>query len=138
MFKVQWFKPDEFKCKCGSCGMYMVQSELIVRLELLRQVWGRPIYVTSGVRCSVHNHKVGGSKTSRHMVGCAADLSVTGAGVDLSEWARFKSLATQMFPVTNGCEFKDGGRYVHVAVARGRPSFMWDGGDIIAFDVTAV
>lgn len=138
MFKVEHFKPEEFKCKCGTCGMYMVQSELIVRLELLRCIWGRPIYITSGLRCTSHNQRVGGAKNSRHLVGCAADLSVTGAGVDLEEWARFKALARQMFSMASGCEYKDGARYVHVAVARGRPSLVWNGGDILAYDISAM
>ena len=136
MFKIENFKPEEFKCKCGTCGMFMIQSELVVRLELLRHIWGRPIYITSGLRCTTHNQRVGGAKNSRHLVGCAADLSVTGSG-DVVEGARFKSLARQMFPASSGCEYKDGARYVHVAVARGRPSLVWNGGDIIAYDITS-
>lgn len=49
--------------------------ELINKLlNPLREAWGGPIIVTSGYRCKSLNEKVGGSKTSAHMTGYAADL----------------------------------------------------------------
>lgn len=44
-------------------------------LDPLRQAWGRPIIVTSGYRCPKLNSAVGGSKTSHHVKGMAADIS---------------------------------------------------------------
>ena len=49
-------------------------SKLIEFLNPLREAWGSPIKVTSGYRCPLLNQKVGGSKTSVHMKGYAADL----------------------------------------------------------------
>lgn len=43
-------------------------------LDPLREAYGKPITVTSGYRCPVLNKAVGGSKTSDHMNGCAADI----------------------------------------------------------------
>ena len=43
-------------------------------LEPLRATYNKPIYVTSGFRCKQVNAKVGGSKTSQHLYGQAADL----------------------------------------------------------------
>ena len=43
-------------------------------LEPLRQAWGSGINVTSGFRCEKLNNKVGGSKTSAHRLGYAADI----------------------------------------------------------------
>lgn len=43
-------------------------------LEPLRQAWGSGIQVTSGFRCEKLNNKVGGSKTSAHRFGYAADI----------------------------------------------------------------
>ncbi|MCD8207767.1 MAG: D-Ala-D-Ala carboxypeptidase family metallohydrolase [Bacteroidales bacterium] len=45
-----------------------------VVLDPLREAWGEPIIVNSGYRCSALNTAVGGSKTSQHMTGQAADI----------------------------------------------------------------
>lgn len=43
-------------------------------LDPLRTAWGAPIVVNSGYRCPALNEAVGGSKTSDHMTGRAADI----------------------------------------------------------------
>ena len=43
-------------------------------LDPLREKYGKPIIVTSGYRCPALNKAVGGSATSDHMKGCAADI----------------------------------------------------------------
>lgn len=43
-------------------------------LDPLREAWGEPIIVTSGYRGEELNKLVGGSKTSQHMTGQAADI----------------------------------------------------------------
>lgn len=43
-------------------------------LDPLRIAWGGPIVVNSGYRCKALNDAVGGSKTSDHMTGRAADI----------------------------------------------------------------
>ncbi len=45
-------------------------------LDPLREAWGGPIDVTSGYRCAALNKAVGGSKTSQHMRGEAADIRI--------------------------------------------------------------
>lgn len=53
-------------------------QNLCVRvLEPLREALG-PVLITSGYRCAALNVAIGGSKTSSHMEGKAADLSVKG------------------------------------------------------------
>lgn len=48
--------------------------ELVVRvLQPLRDAWGSGIEITSGFRCAKLNAAVGGSKTSAHTTGYAAD-----------------------------------------------------------------
>ncbi len=47
-------------------------------LEAYRQVWGRPIIITSGYRTPAHNRQVGGAGRSFHMQGLAADIEVPG------------------------------------------------------------
>lgn len=43
-------------------------------LQPLREAYGHPIVVDSGYRCSKLNKAVGGSSTSQHMYGEAADI----------------------------------------------------------------
>lgn len=50
-------------------------------LDPLREAWGKPITVNSGYRCPALNKAVGGSATSQHMNGQAADIT-TGNKVD--------------------------------------------------------
>ena len=47
-------------------------------LDPLREAWGAPIIVTSGYRSPKLNKVVGGSKTSQHVYGQAADLKTVG------------------------------------------------------------
>lgn len=51
-------------------------------LDKLREVWGSPIKVSSGFRCEELNKKVGGSKTSAHLKGFAADLKPVNGDID--------------------------------------------------------
>lgn len=50
-------------------------NRLIDFLDLLREKWGSAIRVGSGYRCPQLNEEVGGSTTSVHMLGLAADLT---------------------------------------------------------------
>lgn len=54
-------------------------------LQPIRDKWGKPIKVTSGYRCLKLNTKVGGSKTSDHLVGAAADIKVK-SGTNKKLW----------------------------------------------------
>ena len=49
-------------------------QEVANMLEKIRIVYGKPIIVTSGYRCTKLNNAVGGSKTSQHVKGQAADI----------------------------------------------------------------
>lgn len=44
-------------------------------LDPLREAWGGAIIVNSGYRCEALNKAVGGSSTSQHMSGQAADIT---------------------------------------------------------------
>jgi peptidoglycan hydrolase-like protein with peptidoglycan-binding domain len=51
----------------------MIDTELVERLQHLRDKLGVPLTITSGYRCLAHNSKVGGAKGSKHVYGLAAD-----------------------------------------------------------------
>ena len=69
------FSRHEFECPC--CKECHVDEHLISALEELRKVaGGGAIIVVSGYRCPDHNNAVGGSPTSLHLVGKAADIRI--------------------------------------------------------------
>lgn len=73
------FKLTEFKCKCnGLCTGYPAElsRSLVVELDELREHYGCSINIASGVRCSKHNSRVGGSSGSKHKLGKAVDTNV--------------------------------------------------------------
>ena len=71
------FARSEFACHCG-CGFDVVDYELLTVLERVRERFDKPVVVTSGARCRAHNAAVGGSKSSQHIKGKAADVQVEG------------------------------------------------------------
>ena len=75
------FQANEFACKC--CGYTILDTELVVLLEKLRNKVGKPLKITSGYRCPAHNAKVGGAPLSRHVAGLAADVRWEGFNLDI-------------------------------------------------------
>ena len=73
------FKRKEFECRCG-CDMPLEVYENIIKLanqlQILRDYTGRAITINSAYRSPEHNQKVGGSKTSQHLLGKAADITI--------------------------------------------------------------
>ena len=45
-------------------------------LDKIREAFGKPIYVNRGYRCKELNNRVKGSKTSHHLYGKAADITL--------------------------------------------------------------
>lgn len=72
------FKVGEFTCKCGSCTELLLDQVLVDWLQKLRDHFGVSVNVNSGFRCQKHNRAVGGSASSHHMRGMAADIRVKG------------------------------------------------------------
>ena len=82
------FNLKEFDCKgnCKDCkdgcdmpsDVYMNIIKLVKQLQFLRDYTGRAITINSGYRSPEHNAKVGGSQTSQHLLGKAADITIEG------------------------------------------------------------
>jgi len=75
------FSLHEFQCKDGS-HQVRLHPLLLAHLQQLRTTLGRPITITSGYRNPSHNKAVGGSPTSQHLLGTAADIQVAGITID--------------------------------------------------------
>ena len=78
---IRYFRRDEFRCPCPRCGGFPVEpEEKLVRLaDGVREHFGAPVIVSSGVRCQTHNDELPGSaKNSYHVKGKAMDFCVRG------------------------------------------------------------
>lgn len=78
----KYFRLEEFKCKCGgaSCTGYPVvlNANLVSQLDKLREHYGKSCTITSGLRDTIYNKKVGGVTNSEHTKGRAADIYLPG------------------------------------------------------------
>ena len=73
----KYFDNDEITCNCGcERGLEEISPILLERLDRLRELWGKPIYVSCMYRCPQHNRDVGGVENSQHVYGKAADIFV--------------------------------------------------------------
>ena len=79
---IKHFSRKEFKCRCGNvyCNGYPAEpQEKLVRVaDNVREHFGAPATVSSGLRCKQHNANVGGVSNSRHLTGKAMDFCIKG------------------------------------------------------------
>ena len=74
------FRVREFRCRDGTDAV-LIDEELVIVLQCIREHFGKPVHITSGYRTAEHNAAVGGSKSSQHLLGRAADFYVEGVPV---------------------------------------------------------
>lgn len=95
------FRKVEFRCGCGGryCNGYNgrnVDPRLLNILEKIRAYYGKPITITSGIRCQRYNDSLRGSiKNSVHRLGGAADIYIPGVTTTAAGRAQVKKLAYQ-------------------------------------------
>lgn len=73
MIPLKYFKISEFDCKCG-CKSNKQTITFLKMIDKARTIAQVPFNITSGYRCFEHNKNVGGSPTSSHLKGVAADI----------------------------------------------------------------
>ena len=104
---IRYFTRAEFRCPCGRCGGFPVEpEEKLVRLaDQVREHFGAPVIVSSGVRCQAHNDELPGSvKNSYHLRGKAMDFCVRGVpGATLLAYV--KTLPIHYAYQINGSDF---------------------------------
>lgn len=83
----QNFELREFRCGCGGkyCTGYpaVVDANLVKNLQKLRSHYEKSVSITSGLRCKIHNSKIGGVKNSSHTKGKAVDIYVNNQSATL-------------------------------------------------------
>ena len=85
-------------------------------LQPLRDAVGVPVKISSGYRCPALNKAVGGSASSQHMRGEAADIVIPDkkTGLQWFEWMRTHLTYNQLIWETNS----KGGSWIHVGYKR--------------------
>ena len=63
---MNYFPPDELKCKCG-CGLNNFSPFLLKVINEIRRRLGRALIAKSACRCIPHNKAEGGKETSDHL-----------------------------------------------------------------------
>ena len=86
--EIKYFSPSEFSCNCGEChGELGIEFQLVEALDHLRELYGKPIKITSGFRCEKHP-ETKARPTSSHTRsksdgvfygGKAADIAISGS-----------------------------------------------------------
>ena len=77
----------------------------------------RPLEINSGFRCEQHNKDVGGRRSSTHLIGIAADISIIGISSEL----RWRMMQWIMILGFTGVGVYD--TFVHVDLRKGLRSF---------------
>ena len=76
------FTKEEFDCNCdcGVCEMPINVYHNVVKvanqLQVLRDELKKPIHINSAYRSEEYNVSIGGVKSSQHIMGRAADISI--------------------------------------------------------------
>lgn len=71
------FQAYEFDCRCSRCTETKIDTELVDYLQQIRDHFGKAVHITGPYRCPDHNAEIpNASKTSKHMLGMAADIVV--------------------------------------------------------------
>lgn len=123
----RYFSRAEMRCKGGpSCdckGQGLPKHSFMVSLEKVRRRVG-PMPVSSGFRCPSYNRDVGGTASSAHTLGLAADISCSKlVAIKIIVWGYvygFRGFGVQQ-------KGHLGGRYIHLDKMKGskRPA-IWN------------
>ncbi len=74
----QNFTEAEMRCHCG-CGGADMSADFMFALQRVRRLYGKPMPVTSGFRCSDYDKRIGGAGV--HPTGQAVDIAVSGENI---------------------------------------------------------
>ena len=119
------FSRLEVQCPCG-CGANKISSVLIEKLQKVRNIIGRPIVITSGVRCEFYNASIKASMSSSHIpddhgIGNAVDIACT-----TSKYRYELVQVAQKFFKRIGISGGSYGGFIHLDVDRSKAQeVMW-------------
>ena len=72
---MKYFQYEEFDSPDIQGSGQLMSKELLSKLDMIREEYGKPIHINSGYRTEAHNEKVGGKPASSHLKGLAVDVA---------------------------------------------------------------
>ncbi len=121
------FNNSDFTCKCENCkgkGEYKIHLGLVGALEIIWEHFKQPILIISGYQCEGSAEgKVSGGKKSLHTMGKAANIRMSGVG--LQELFKF----AEGIPELKGIGFYPQENFIHVDTRGGERSLWIKEGD---------
>lgn len=72
---MKYFNYEEFDSPDIQGSGQLMDNKLLKMLDQAREIYGKPIHITSGYRTEAHNRNVGGVSGSSHLKGLAADMA---------------------------------------------------------------
>ena len=89
---MNFYKSSDLNCRCKqglACTAEPMKLPFLRKFNALAKEWGKPLHITSGARCKLHNFKIGGAEHSQHLLSNAVDLNFQ----DAAESLEFSALA---------------------------------------------
>lgn len=115
------FSLAELRCKCGQCGSDGTEMDpaFMHQVQRLRELYGKPLVVSSAYRCRRHPVEARKSQPGAHTTGAALDIACSGADA-----VAILRLALSL-PFTGiGVQQKASGRFLHLDMAPALPRPM--------------
>lgn len=120
MWTAKYFTAKEMMCKCG-CGKSDMDQGFMYLLDAIRDMYGKPIIITSGYRCINHPAEASksGSTSGAHTRGKAADIAAMREDAHrlLEVVSAFNSAAREAdmpYLTGIGIQQKGTGRFIHL------------------------
>ena len=108
--------------ECVTAPFQQADSELVEKMQAVREKLGKPIKITSGYRCIPHNAAVKGSSGSKHRYGMAADWRMKDRNINP---VALGIIATQYFKAV-GIYWYDGCAIVHTDTRDTKATWLCD------------
>jgi zinc D-Ala-D-Ala carboxypeptidase len=109
--KYKNFTKKEFDCKFS--GENFMQEEFMNKLQELRDMYGKPMKITSGYRSRNHPSERSKDGIGPHVQGLAADIAVQGADAH-----RLVGMAIALGFTGIGVNQKGNGRFIHLDLVK--------------------
>jgi hypothetical protein len=111
IYNAKNFVREEFKCGCKGrfCNGYPVEmtKDAILTIQQIRNHFGKPLRVTSAIRCKKFNSSLQGSSIfSKHLKGTAIDFRIDGVS-KYTVLAYVKTLPQIKYAYTNETNMKN-------------------------------
>lgn len=104
-------------------------TKLAKKLDEVRRLLGRPVYISSGYRSLALNKAIGGSRTSSHTAGLAADFSCPGFGKTMDVFEKIRNSGIHYDQLIAEFPASPTGGWVHLGIgpADRREALIYDG-----------